>query len=121
MSAGSFSRGKYECDGGDICPVRIQPETAAATFATVPNTAPAGATTMDMYAKVNKSRREYGIGTRFVTCEWDGAPPAGYLATGQFSIAVLTQAVYNGITVLSAGVYLGANFTVLNKFPETMR
>lgn len=121
MSAGAFSRAKYECDSADICPVRVQPETAAATFAGTANAAPAGATTMDMYAKVNKSRREYGIGTRFVTCEWDGAPPAGYLATGQFSIAVLTRAVYDAITVLSAGVYLGANFTVLNKFPETMR
>ena len=121
MSAGDFSRLRYECDGGDICPVRIQPETAAATFAGTANAAPAGAVTMNQYAKVNKTNGEYGIRPRYVVAEWDGAPPANYSANGTIKIAILTQAVYDGIALLSAGVYLGANITVITKSPENMR
>lgn len=121
MSAGDFSRSRYECDNGDICPIRIQPETEAATFGGTANAAPAGATTMSQFARVNKARREYGIGPRFVTAEWDGAAPTGYTATGTIKIAVLTSAVFNGITVLSAGVYLGANITIISKSPENIR
>lgn len=121
MSAGQFTRAKYECDTAGTCPVRIQPETAAATFAGTANAEPAGAVDMDMYARVNKGRREYGVGTRFVTCEWDGAPPAGYEANGTIKIAILTRAVYDGIAVLSAGAYLGANITVISKTPENIR
>lgn len=121
MSAGDFSRLKYECDAGDVCPVKIQPETAAATFAGTANDEPAGAITMNQFARVNKTNREYGTRPRFITAEWDGAPPAGYSANGVIKIAILTTAVYNGIALLSAGVYLGANITVISKTPENIR
>lgn len=121
MSAGNFSREKYECDNGDVCPVRIQPETATATFDGTTNEPPAGAVNMNMFAKVNKGRREYGVGTRYITAEWDGAPPADYAATGTIKIAVLGKATYDGIALLSAGTYLGANITVIGKSPENIR
>ena len=121
MSAGQFSRTFYECDNGDICPIRVQPETLTASFNGVANAAVAGPATRDNFIQVNKGRREYGTGARCVTAEWDGAAPTGYDDRGTIKIAVPDPAVFNGITLLSAGVYLGANITVIGKSPENTR
>lgn len=121
MSAGDFGRFKYECDNGDVCPVRLQPETLAATFDGAANAEPAGPINMATFAKVNKTSREYGIRPRYVTGEWDGAPPADYSATGTVKIAVMTRGVWDAILPFSAMAYLGGTVTVTGKTPENIR
>lgn len=121
MSAGRYTRGKYECDDGSVCPARFQPETAAADFGGTVNAEPAGAVDMNQFATLRKGRREYGIGTRKVCIAWTAAPPAGYDERGCLDIPVLTKAVYDAISIFSTGNYLGAAFQVISKSPEFIR
>jgi len=121
MSAGAFDRAFYEDDTGAIRPIRPQPETLAATFDGVTNAGATGPATNNGFVQINKPRREFGTGGRFVTAEWAAAPPTGYKIGGSIKIVVPLTAVYNGITIFSAGVYLGANIRIIGKTPEQNR
>lgn len=121
MSAGRYTRGKYECDDGSICPARFQPETATAQFDGTANAEPVAAVSMNQFASLRKGRREYGIGARKVCIAWTGAPPTGYDERGCLNIPVLTKAVYDAIPIFSTGNYLGAAFQVISKSPEYIR
>jgi len=118
MSGGQFSTSKYAADSGNIYSIRVQPETLLATFATVPNTAPAGAVDQEVSAKVSKGNRGIGIKPRSVTVRWTGAVPDGYDPRGLITIPVLTQTVYNGIVKGQTANYLGNAAEVVSKSPE---
>lgn len=121
MSAGEFSRAFYELDNGNIAPIRVQPETLAATFEGTVNASAAGPATTDCFAQARKSKRSYGIGARTVSIEWTAAAPDGYDARGSLTIPVLLPATFDGITIFSTGTYLGAGFTVIGKSGENVR
>ena len=121
MSAGSFVRTFYADDDGDIHPIRLQPETLAATFATVVNAAPAGPTDSDISAQVTGSRRGMGLFARYVTVKFTATPPAGYAANQVYKLTVPSLTVYNGITVNSAGEYLETAIQVISKTDEVQK
>ena len=119
MSAGAFSRTKYEADSGDIHPIRIQPETASATLGGSANAAPTDAFTSEQLVRVGGSPRAYGIKARSVTLLTGDTPPTGYKANSYIRIPVLTQAVYDGITLYETATYNGATVTVVGKNRES--
>lgn len=119
MSSGRYTRSKYEADSGDIHPIRVQPETLAATVGGGANAAPGGTITSPISAKVSKSNRGVGLKPRTVTIVFDeGAAPAGYADNSPITIPVLTPARYTAIAKGATGTYLGAGVTVVSKSPE---
>lgn len=118
MSAGAFSNSFYEDDDGDIHPIRLQPETLAATFNAVVNAAPAGPVDNEVSARVTGSRRGLGLFARYVTVKFTGDLPPGYVANSTYKIAVPNPTVFSGITINSAGVYLDEAIQVISKTDE---
>jgi len=110
----AFLRTKYEADNGEIHPIRLNTLTAA-----VAGTAPEGATTSDIIAKVSKSNREFGIRPRgVILTRTVGTAPDTF--TRRRFLPVLTEAAWGGsgfapdatITINSIA------WKVLRKVPE---
>lgn len=121
MSAGAFTRTFYADDDGDIHPIRLQPETLLAEFASTVNAAPAGPTDSEISAQVTGSRRGLGLFARYVTVKFTATPPTGYRANSTYKIAVPSKTVYDGITVNSAGEYQDVAIQVISKTDEVQR
>lgn len=122
MSSGRFVRTVYASDTGEIHPIRLQPETLAATIGGAANAAPSGAATSEISADVSRGGRELGLRPRFITGVWeDGGAPAGYDDRTPVRIPVLTPALFNAASVNGTGSYLGANFTIVSKTAESRR
>lgn len=131
MSAGRFLISRYESTelqvGGNpaILPIRVQPESTLFAAGTA-NLPPTGATTLPVYAKVSKTRREFGISPRKVVLSWvtdtNGIPqpPATY-SGDDITIPVLTQAAYNAYVPGTTGTYLGTGVVVKARIPEQVR
>lgn len=116
MSAGQFERTKYEADNGDIYPIRVQPETLAATFGGTANAAPTGAVDQQGLARVSGGNRRIGIKARSVTIAFTGTPPTGYEPNQLLRVPILTLDLYNAINPNSTtGSYLGVNVIVVGK------
>ena len=120
MSQGKFEQGVYEADSGELHVIRYQPETSQATFQTIPNSINSGAATSPFWAKITKSKREYGLNVRKVRCRWTSTAPAGYKPTATFDIVVFQPSVFNGITINSGGLYLGEGIQVIGKTSESI-
>ncbi len=121
MSAGAFTRSFYEDDDGDVHPIRLQPETLLAEFNSVVNAAPSGPVDNNISAQVTGSRRGLGLFARYVTIKFTATPPTGYVANAFYKIAVPNPTVYSGITINSAGTYLGVATQVISKTDEVER
>lgn len=117
MSAGQFSRAKYETDEGDIHPIRVQPETIIATI----NPEPAGEITGTVSARVSGSRRQYGILARTGRFTWDGDAPDGYKEAGVITIPILTPEAYDAIKANVKFTYLDTAAVWIGKSPERIR
>lgn len=116
MSSGSFVLSKYETDGGDIRPIKVQPETITAW-----NIAPAGAASGSL-VRVSGSRRRIGIKARSVTLRQNvGAAVAGYQPTRPITLPVLTLADFNGLTIGEEVQYQGSAWTVSGKASQAGR
>lgn len=117
MSSGSFVSSKYEMDDGRVIPIRIQPETLSTV-----NTVPAAALTPDMpTAKVSKSKREFGIGARFITLKWKTTIPEGYKETGFVKVPILQLSVFNGLAKGADYEYLGTTAEIVSKTPQDIK
>lgn len=122
MSNGRFVRSRYETDDGEIAPVRVQPETLAATVGGQTNAAPPGPTTQSTSAKISRGNREFGLRPRYVTFAWNpGSAPDGYDERTLQKLPILTEAAYNAITNGAPVAYLGGAGTVVSKTPESVR
>lgn len=117
MSAGAFTVSKYESDGGDIHPIRVQPETIAA-FA---NAAPAGAVSSDISAVVSLTRRQRGLRPRYISVKFTAAPPDGYATGTVYKLPILTEAVFDGLNIGGTGTYLGTACVIVGKEGERAR
>jgi hypothetical protein len=120
MSAGQFIRSFYETNGGAIARIRVQPETELANIGGTVNDGAAGPPTVATTVKVNKGRREYGIGPRKVGVVFD-TPPTGYEPGNIYYIPVMTRAVYDGVTVGETITYLGQTAEVVSKLEESIK
>lgn len=108
------TRTKYEADSGDIHPIIMTADYAAAA-----GTAPAGAVTSDIKAKISKGNQEYGIRPRgVVLSRVIGTAPDTF--TRSTFLAVLTPTAYNSATFANnAEVTIGGvAWTVTGKRPE---
>lgn len=121
MSAGQFTRSRYEADNDDIHPIRVQPETLAASLGGGANAAPSGTVNVGISARSSQSSRAFGLRPRQVTLAWTGEPPTGYDDRGTIRIPILTKTRFDAIVVGGTGTYLGASVTVVGKSPESKR
>jgi hypothetical protein len=125
MSTGAFTRTKYEASylgGGDIHPIRVQPETISADAGGTTNAAPTGDKTSDISAVVSLGQRQKGLGARTVTLQWTTVPTgSGYLPNGYITIPALTPAFYNACTVGTEVSYNGGTAQVAFRTPETAK
>jgi len=123
MSAGRFTRSRYaaEYTAGAIHPVRVQPESVAASIGGTTNAPPAGAATNPISAKVSGGRRELGLRARRVTMSAPTTtPPTGYLAGGLTTIPALNLAFYNAAVKGAVCSYLGVSFEVVSRSAEVV-
>ena len=120
MSAGNFTRSRYETDSGAILPIRVQPETLAANVGSV-NAAPGGAVDGLGSARARGSRRQLGVIARSVTVAFTGALPDDYAENQTHRIPIMTPAVYNAANPGTTGTYLGVPIVVIGKNPESVR
>lgn len=123
MSAGQFTRTKYESNDGTIFGARVQPETLAATIGGTANAAPAGDFAFKApSANMGGGRRENGVNARYVSFQWDdGGAPANYLASGTGRLPILTPAVFNSINIGDAVVYAGGTGVVTGTIGESIK
>lgn len=122
MSAGAYTIAKYQASygaGGEIHPIRVQPETIAAAIGSVTNAEPAGAQTNPIQARVSGGRRQIGLQARFVVLRApSGSEPDGYLPNGLTRIPALTETFYNAATKGVDVTYLGTTYTVVSRGRE---
>lgn len=116
MSAGVFVDTKYGAtyDVTQVHPIRVQPETLAATGeGGTDNGPPIGALTNPISAEITKSRRGLGLHPRMIYLKLTGAPPTGYAANSRAKIPALTGAFFAANNKKGSVVnYLGTTWTV---------
>lgn len=121
MSSGPFDRtARYETDPGDICPIRVQPETLLLTINGVPNQSSPDPANLASSAVVSRGKRSKGINARTVTIVFNVAP-AGYKQDSPIRLPWLVPDAFLLIKAGDAGEYLGAAITVVGKSPESIR
>lgn len=120
MSGGAFTYTTYELNSGDVCGIRVQPETLAANIGAA-NGAPAAARTLPVTAKVSKGNRGFGIKPRTVTLRFTSGAPADYKTGGLVTIPILQAATWDAISDGDTGTYLGGNVQVVFKTPERVK
>lgn len=122
MSAGVFINATYRASygaGTAIHPIRIQPETEAATIGSVDNARPVGAQTNPIQARVSGSKRSIGLIARSITIQAPATgQPTGYKPLGITRIPALTQAFYDAATKGETVTYLGVSYTVVSRSLE---
>lgn len=114
MSAGAFSRAKYESDGGEVYAIRVQPETIIAAT----NPEPAGAITAEPSAIANGSRRRIGVNARRVRVVFTAGAPAGYKPDSPIALPILTPTAFQALSKGETFTYLGGTVEVIGKTPE---
>lgn len=122
MSAGTFVRSKYEANYADpapIHPIRVQPETLAATIGGTANAAPAGAISNPISASVSRGKREKGLKPRTITVQFPATgQPTGYKASGTTILVAVTLAFWNLAAPGTAITYLGVECVVIGRSAE---
>lgn len=122
MSAGPFSKTKYEADNDDIHPIRCQPETLELAKGGTTNSAPAGNITADaLRAKVSRGNREYGLRPRYLNLVFDSDPPTGYKTGSYMRVPILKKSTFDAIAQDDTVTYLTKSARVAGKFPESKR
>lgn len=126
MSAGVFTRSKYEATYGtppnQIHPIRVQPETIAAEIDSTPNDPPTGDITVPISAIISRGKRAKGLIPRIVTLQLPATgQPTGYKAGSIVRIPALTPAFYAAATPGAECTYLGVTCTVVSASNEIVR
>ena len=120
MSAGPFTKTRYELDGGsNFAPISVQPETLTFTSDSVANEAPTESVNLGISVYTRKPKRRYGIGARTVTISWNGNPPTDY-KDENLTVPVLRQSVFDGYSVGDAATYLSTACVIVSKTPQVL-
>lgn len=117
MSAGEFTRTRYQTDSGSILRCRVQPETLALTIGGTANSAPASQVD-DEGSVLISSRRRNGVNARYVSLAWTGSPPAGYKEGVNVRVPVLQKSTFDAWALDATGTYLGAGVRLAGKTNE---
>ena len=119
MSSGAFTLAQYSTDADNIVPLRVQPETLAATLGSVNASASGSLSAGFPSAQVSKSKRGLGIHARTVSIRFDeGQTPEGYAVGAVLRIPVTTKARFDALSKASAVTYLTKTGKVVGKSPE---
>lgn len=125
MSAGNFSRSRYEASyaANAIHPIRVQPETlAAATVGGTPvsNAPPTAGITNPISAVSSLGRRAKGLKPRMVTLQLPVAttPPTGYSVGSIVRLPILTEALFESLNTGDEMTYLSVTWDVVSTSPE---
>ncbi len=106
MSAGAYSRSRYEDNQGNIWKIRVQPETEALEIGGVTNAPPAGAFTPGFpSAQVGSGRQSIGVNARLCRIKFTSTAPTGYDPNGTIALPVLTQAAQVAFVADAVGTY----------------
>lgn len=125
MSAGRFSRTRYQASyaTGAIHPIRLQPETIA--FATVggtpqANDPPGGAITNPISALATLGMRARGLRPRSVNIilAEGSTPPTGYAPGATARIPILQESLFDNLNAGDEVSYLGTTWEVVGRSPE---
>jgi len=119
MSAGEFIIAGYSTDNADIVPIRVQPETLAATLGTANASAGSTFATGFPSAQVSKGKRAIGINARTVSIRLT-AELGGYKEGSILRVPVMTQARWAALGKGSTVTYLSTAGVVVGKSPETI-
>jgi len=122
MSAGIFSRSRYEANygtGNNVHPIRVQPETEGASDGTLINDPPGGDIDIPISAIVSNGRRARGLTPRFVYMRLTGTPPTGYAPGSTAKLVCLTESFYNAVAAVGTEItYLATEWEVTGFQPE---
>jgi len=125
MSAGSFVNARYSAsygDGSGIHPIRVQPETLAATADLVENGSSPLTLTSPISANVSRSTRALGLHARIVYMVLTGTPPTGYATGSRIRIPALSEAFFNACAPKGTEVtYLGTTWETTGVRAEVVR
>lgn len=120
---GEFVISKYEAsDGTFIYPIKLQPETLAASIGSVTNSAPTGAITAFLpSASVTKSKRGIGMHPRTVTLKVTSTGVLANNAKGTLiRLPILSKANFAAIKQGDTGTYQDDAILVVRKNPEVV-
>lgn len=122
MSAGNFTTSKYQASYGSadqVHPIRLQPETIAATGGGESNDPPVDDVNNPISAIASRGNRQLGLRPRYIRCELAGTPPTNYSENSIAKIICLTLNFYNAVAIKGTTVtYLGTTWTVVGFQPE---
>jgi len=113
MSAGGFVKSKYAASydgGGNIHPIRVQPETIACEINGVANEPPDGNINNPISALVSRGRRARGLIARTVTLRSPVSDQvSGYLAGGLTTIPCLNESFFTQASLATNLTVVGYN------------
>ncbi len=106
MSAGAYSRSRYEDNQGNIWKIKVQPETEALEIGGTTNAPPTGEITPGFpSAQVQRGRQSIGINARLCRLKFTATAPTGYDPNGTIALPVLTQAAQSVFVADATGTY----------------
>ena len=121
MSAGPFTTAFYETNSGEICRVKVQPETLSLALGSpaVANDSATGPSTQLARAIASGSRAGIGVNCRRVRLQWVGGAPTGYDDNGIITVPILQPGLWNSLeSDVTEGTYLGQSVRVKGVTPE---
>lgn len=124
MSAGPFTLETYgsSYDPQQSHPIRVQPETLAASVGGTANNPLVGAPTSPISALVSSSARSLGLHARIVYMRLNGAAPVGYSSLSRARLPILDPANFAAFAVKATVVdYLGTTWQVTGSRAEVTR
>ena len=117
MSQGRILPTFYLSDDGEVHPIRIDEQTAAATINGEANTPAAGPATSRIRYLVRAGNRRKVPRARGVYFSWVDARPTGYVGSGG-SLPVFSPTVWGDIVEGAVGTYLGVPINITGKYSE---
>lgn len=120
MSAGPFQIAGYEASYDSLVhPIKVQPETLAATFDGTANAEPAAADQTLLFVQRQKGPTAYGIGARGVRVAITDVADSDYKPGTSLFIPVLDESVWSAIPANAAVSINGATGVVTKLIPES--
>lgn len=117
---GGLSTVRYEGDNADLHNARVGQTTLLLNVGGTAQPQPTGAATTAEWVRANKNANEWGLEMREVGYCYEAATvPADRTAGRTYKVNVLTNAIFNSITIGATVTVDGVDVTVVSKKRET--